>query len=84
MTLTDPMFVAGLALVLVGIALIVASSIMLVRSGRGRCESSGVILIGPIPIIWGTSKRITAIMGIVTAIIILLVVLLWLASLTGG
>jgi len=84
LTLTDPMFVAGLALVLVGIALIVASSIMLVRSGRGRCESSGVILIGPIPIIWGTSKRITAIMGIVTAIIILLVVLLWLASLTGG
>jgi uncharacterized protein (TIGR00304 family) len=78
------MFVVGLVLVLAGVALVVASSIMLVRSGRGRCESSGVIFIGPIPIIWGTSKKITAIMGIVTAIVILLVVLLWLASLAGG
>jgi len=84
LTLTDSMFVAGLVLVFAGIALIVASSIMLIRSGRGRCESSGVIFIGPIPIIWGTSKKITAIMGIVTAIIILLVVLLWFASLAGG
>ncbi|MCC6043200.1 MAG: DUF131 domain-containing protein [Candidatus Verstraetearchaeota archaeon] len=80
----DPMFVVGLVLVLAGVALVVASSIMLVRSGRGRCESSGVILIGPIPIIWGTSKKVTAIMGIVTAVVILLVVLLWLASLAGG
>jgi uncharacterized protein (TIGR00304 family) len=78
------MFVVGLVLVLAGVALVVASSIMLVRSGRGRCESSGVILIGPIPIIWGTSKKVTAIMGIVTAVVILLVVLLWLASLAGG
>lgn len=80
----DPMFVVGLVLVLAGVALVVASSIMLVRSGRGRCESSGVILIGPVPIIWGTSKKVTAIMGIVTAVVILLVVLLWLASLAGG
>jgi uncharacterized protein (TIGR00304 family) len=71
-------------LVLAGIALVVASSIMLIRSGRGRCESSGVILIGPIPIIWGTSKKVTAIMGVVTAVVILLVVLLWLASLVSG
>jgi uncharacterized protein (TIGR00304 family) len=78
------MFVVGLVLVLAGVALVVASSIMLVRSGRGRCESSGVILIGPVPIIWGTSKKVTAIMGIVTAVVILLVVLLWLASLAGG
>ena len=80
----DPMFVVGLVLVLAGVALVVASSIMLVRSNRGRCESSGVILIGPIPIIWGTSKKVTAIMGMVTAVVILLVVLLWLASLAGG
>jgi len=79
----DPMFVVGLLLVLVGIAIIVVSSIMLARSGRGRCESSGVILIGPVPIIWGTSRKVTAIMGIVTAVIILLVALLWLASLAG-
>lgn len=80
----DSMFVVGLVLVLAGIALVVASSIMLIRSGRGRCESSGVILIGPIPIIWGTSKKVTAIMGVVTAVVILLVVLLWLASLVSG
>jgi uncharacterized protein (TIGR00304 family) len=78
------MFVVGLVLVFAGITLIVVSSIMLARSGRGRCESSGVILIGPIPIIWGTSKKITVIMGIVTAVVILLITLLWLVTLTGG
>lgn len=82
--LVDPMFVVGLVLVFAGITLIVVSSIMLARSGRGRCESSGVILIGPIPIIWGTSKKITVIMGIVTAVVILLITLLWLVTLTGG
>ncbi len=83
MALTDPVFITGLVLVVVGVAFLVASSIMLLRLGRGKCESSGVILIGPVPIIWGTSKRITAIMGVVTAIIILLMVLWWFASLTG-
>ena len=83
LALTDPMFVAGLVLVVAGIVLIVASSIALLRSSGGKCESSGVILIGPIPIIWGTSKRVVAIMGAVTAIIILLVVLSWLAGLAG-
>jgi len=83
LALTDPVFITGLVLVVVGVAFLVASSIMLLRLGRGKCESSGVILIGPVPIIWGTSKRITAIMGVVTAIIILLMVLWWFASLTG-
>lgn len=80
----DPLFFIGLLLVIIGVILIVISSIKMIKVEGSKCESSGVILIGPIPIVWGTSKKLTAIMGVVTAIIILVIALLWVASLTGG
>lgn len=80
----DLTFSIGLLLVIIGIALILLSFIKMIKTSAGRYESSGIILIGPIPIIWGTSKRLTAIMGVVTAAIMLIAILLWIVSLMGG
>ena len=82
--LSSSVITIGFVLILIGVALVIVSSIMLIRAGRGKYESSGVVLIGPIPIVWGTSKKVAAITGIITAIIILLLALWWLGNLIGS
>lgn len=80
----DVMSLIGLLLVMIGVILILISFIKMVKVSYGKCESSGVILIGPIPIVWGTSKKLTMIMGVVAAIMMLIMALSWITSLMGG
>ncbi|MCW3984467.1 MAG: DUF131 domain-containing protein [Candidatus Bathyarchaeota archaeon] len=51
----------GIALVIVGVVLIVAALIRASvggeKSGESRVSGAGVIMIGPIPIIFGTDKK---------------------------
>ncbi|NWF95269.1 MAG: DUF131 domain-containing protein [Candidatus Thorarchaeota archaeon] len=69
----------GVALILIGVALILAGLMIESRSshdrtGDSQTSSRGVVLIGPIPIIWGFGPR-----GKVIAVIAFAaVVLLWL------
>jgi len=59
----------GFILVFVGfVVLIIGGILMALRSG-GEVEGGGVIFIGPIPIVWGSSREITKSLLIVTAII---------------
>ncbi|MGE5556674.1 MAG: TIGR00304 family membrane protein [Methanocella sp.] len=54
------LYAVGIALVLIGVALIVA---VIIRTstrrstGEGSVRGAGVIMIGPIPIIFGTDKK---------------------------
>ena len=43
--------------------------------GKGSVEGGGVIIIGPIPIAFGTSKKITGILLILAIILFLLTVI---------
>lgn len=59
---TTGFFVVGLALIFVGILIIVLAVLLLsVRSankqGKGKVSAGGVVIIGPIPIIFGTDKK---------------------------
>lgn len=47
---------AGIALVFIGFLLLIAGSLL--GSGDGEVRSGGVILIGPIPIIFGNDRRL--------------------------
>jgi len=52
-------YAIGIALVAVGI-IIIAAAIILVGTrgdGKGKVKGAGVIMIGPIPIIFGTDKK---------------------------
>ena len=50
---------AGIALIFVGIIItIVAVLLLSIRSaGKGKVEGGGAVIIGPIPIIFGTDKK---------------------------
>jgi uncharacterized protein (TIGR00304 family) len=49
----------GLVLVFVGVAVIIIAVVFLAVSGarKGKVKGGGVILIGPIPIVFGTEKK---------------------------
>ena len=49
----------GLVLVFVGVALIIIAVVLLVFSGihRGKAKGGCAILIGPVPIVFGTNKK---------------------------
>ena len=70
----------GFLLVLAGIVLIVAGVIAgALRSGGGEAEAGAVIIIGPIPIVVGSSGRaalLAAIMGAVLMVLALAMILL--------
>ena len=52
-------YLIGIALIIVGIIVIVATIIVASMSGikKSKARDAGVIIIGPIPIIFGTDKK---------------------------
>ena len=72
---------AGVLLVLVGFALIFLGVLKAAWSspgegGGGRVEGGGVILIGPIPIIFGTSSKMALIAAALAVVLMILAVIL--------
>ena len=57
---------AGLLLVFLGVLLIVAgilgTALRNARSGEASVEAGGIVFIGPIPIVFGTSRAVTKLM----------------------
>jgi len=53
------LYMLGLVLVFVGVAVIIIAAILLSVSGarKGKVKGGGAILIGPIPIVFGTDKK---------------------------
>ncbi len=52
-------FAVGLALIAVGIIIVILATILLAMrgGGKGKIKATGVIMIGPIPIIFRTDKE---------------------------
>ena len=70
---SETLFETGLLLVLVGFALAFMSALVLVLRGTGsgsKVRGGGIVMIGPIPIIFGTDR------GSVKALILLSIVLI--------
>lgn len=59
----------GFILVFAGFAVLIIGGILMALRNSGEIEGGGVIFIGPIPIVWGSSREITKSLLIVTAII---------------
>jgi uncharacterized protein (TIGR00304 family) len=79
------LFNIGLLLALAGFAIaILAIFAAILRSarGKGQVRGGGVVMIGPVPIVFGTDKesaRILILLGIVLTVVLLLLTLLQVA-----
>ena len=53
------LYALGVALIFVGVIVIVVAAVLLSVSGagKGKVKGGGVIIIGPVPIIFGTDKK---------------------------
>jgi uncharacterized protein (TIGR00304 family) len=74
-------YALGIVLVIVGIIVIVAAIIIASKSGatKGKVRGAGVIMIGPIPIIFGTDKKsvkAVLVLALALTIVALIVILL--------
>jgi uncharacterized protein (TIGR00304 family) len=72
-----------LELILLGIVLIILGIFILMlslwRAGEGRGEAGGVVIVGPVPIVFGTSQRVATtvmVLAIVLTVVTLLLFLL--------
>jgi uncharacterized protein (TIGR00304 family) len=72
--LASILYSAGFILVIVGV-IILAMNMLLQKERRGRGEVGGVVLIGPFPIVFGTSGRMMKIM-LALAFVFIAVILL--------
>ncbi|MEM0084621.1 MAG: DUF131 domain-containing protein [Candidatus Methanomethylicia archaeon] len=70
--------IIGFILIIIGVLTIFLGAIIAIMKAKssGRVESGGVIIIGPFPIIFGTSSKILKIMVIITLLIMITLMLL--------
>ena len=78
-------YALGVALIAVGIIIIVVAIILasMREAGKGRVKSAGIIMIGPVPIIFGTDKKsvksvLVLALALTIAVIIAMVIFYWL------
>jgi uncharacterized protein (TIGR00304 family) len=82
---TTIFYAIGLAFVVVGIIVIVLAIILgsTQSAGKAKVKGAGVIMIGPVPIIFGTDKKsvkavVTLALALTIALIIAIIVYYWL------
>jgi uncharacterized protein (TIGR00304 family) len=73
----------GLTLIFVGFALVFIAVVLLFLrgvkgKGRGKVKGGGVVIVGPIPIIFGTDKESVKII-LILSIILVALLLIWMA-----
>lgn len=71
------MFADPVTLVFVGVALVfLGIAIMLLVSGEGRTEGGAVVVIGPVPIVVGSSRSAALAAAVVGAVLIIALIVL--------
>lgn len=76
---TTGFFVLGAALVAVGIIVIIVAIVLVAMGGakKGKVKGAGVIMVGPIPIIFGTDeKSVKTVLALALALTVTLVVIM--------
>ena len=71
-------YALGTALIVVGIIVIVAAIIIASKSGakKGKVRGAGVIMIGPVPIVFGTDKKsVKAVLALALALAIVVLII---------
>ncbi|MCE4600259.1 MAG: DUF131 domain-containing protein [Desulfurococcales archaeon] len=74
----------GLLLVFLGFILIFAGLVFEAIGSGGRVEGGGVVIIGPIPIVFGTSGRAALLAAVLGVVLMVLAIAFYLIGRSGG
>jgi uncharacterized protein (TIGR00304 family) len=76
----EVLFEFGIVLLIVGVLILVVATILIsiTQAKRGKTKAAGVVIIGPVPIIFGTDKKslktILALSIVLTALLIVAII----------
>ena len=70
----------GITMIFVGVLLVFLGVLAQAMQGGGEAEAGGVIIIGPLPIIFGTSSKAALLAAVLGLVMMLLALLLWLQA----
>lgn len=68
----DTLIIAGIALIFIGFLLVFLGTLISALGGEGEVEGGGVIMIGPIPIVFGTSRGAVTLVSILAVLLMVL------------
>jgi uncharacterized protein (TIGR00304 family) len=80
---TDTLYTLGVAFTIIGIIIVVATALLILLTktkGQEKTDAAGIIMVGPIPIIFGTSKEAIKTVLILAIILTTVLVILTIAS----
>ncbi|MFQ6088985.1 MAG: DUF131 domain-containing protein [Candidatus Methanofastidiosia archaeon] len=66
----EKLIALGILLIFFGMLLVVLG--ILFSSGEGEVKGGGIVMIGPIPIIFGNDKRLVLLMGLIAIVLMAL------------
>ncbi len=77
MTDSATLFFLGFVLIFVGVAVLIAATVLVgVRSKNGKVKTAGIVIIGPVPIVFGSDKKsVKTILALSIALTTLIIVL---------
>ncbi len=77
-TLPPKLITIGLATIIIGVALLLIGIIFLALRGSGKTEYGGVIVIGPLPIVFGSSSDAVkiAVIGAIALMVLAIILML--------
>jgi uncharacterized protein (TIGR00304 family) len=70
----EVLIASGIALVFIGFLLMFIGILVSAAGGEGEVEGGGIIMIGPIPIIFGTDRGV-----VLVSILAIVLMVLWIA-----
>lgn len=73
----------GIVMLFLGLILIFIGSFISFSEGTSKVEGGGVILIGPIPIIFGTSSKAAVLAAVLAVVIMILAIIFYMVQRSG-
>ena len=70
---------AGMVLIMVGLAAVVVSALRGSQGGESQVKGAGVVMIGPIPIVFGSDAKWASVAIVLAAALVVLILLAGLA-----
>jgi uncharacterized protein (TIGR00304 family) len=74
------LYLFGFGLILVGVIILMVAAILATRGKSGKTKTAGVIIIGPVPIVFGSDKKTAKTLmtlGIVLTVAIIVAMLIY-------
>ena len=77
------LMITGLMIVFIGVVLLIMSLALELGGDRAKVSGGGVVIVGPVPIVFGTDRRAALIAAAVGAVLTVLAIVLFLGSARG-